>query len=57
MSVQTIEQTGKTWKALRVFSFVVMGSSFFWGAWGLPVFVLGGALYFFARMMAWWRHA
>ena len=62
----TIEQTAKTWKALRLLGVLGMiagpailfwwGNGETWGAAGLILFLVGAGCVFIARAGAWWEN-
>lgn len=60
-SVTTVEQTGKRWKAMKLWSaLLVFGGVLTMGVSptaGVLMFFAGVVLYVFARSGAWWHHA
>ncbi len=52
MSTQTIEQTGKIWKAAALIGIILMIGAI----WYLPLFLIGAALTLIAVVGGWWFH-
>lgn len=60
MKIQT-ERTSKTWKALGFASLMLFGLGVgvcLYGVWdtGAVILMFAGALFFVARVGAWWNH-